>query len=79
MRYIILGLIILLNSCSSKLYELNVNYQDGSKEVLRANSISYPTLNDGCIYFGDGESPAIRCGVKSFTFKTIENETKGLH
>lgn len=76
MRYLFIAFIyFLLSSCETK-YKMYINYQDGSKDTTIVNSTGIPTLSDGCIYFGMHDGPAYSCGVKTFTYKTLENESK---
>lgn len=72
MKYILLlAIILLITSCETKTYELEISYQDGKSETVDITSYGYPSLNDGCVYFHENDGEAVRCGVKSFTYKDI--------
>lgn len=73
MRYIILFITALFIGACEERYEVNIKYQDGTQETIYVKSHTYPLLDDGCIEFTQDD--AIRCGVKSFTYKIIESES----
>jgi hypothetical protein len=75
MKYLLLFSVFLLVSCSRDIYELNIKYQDGKEELIRFEAHGVPHLDDGCIEFGfDENDDAVRCGVKSFTYKKLYHE-----
>ena len=78
MRNLFALLFLFLTGCTNATYEIYVEYQDSTKDTLRSRSNTYPYLTDGCIQFHP-DGAAVRCGVKAFTYKTLNDEPKGVH
>lgn len=79
MKYFLLVLIAFFSGgCSTDTYNIDIVYQDGTKESIRIKSNGVPHLNDGCLIFGaeNDFNHAIRCGIRSFRYNKEKTEAE---